>query len=150
MASVLTNNHYPSGSVCQVVTGWALQNNTTITAGNSDALTYYSLAFTPKFPNSICIYETEVASYNTADAGYNRFFVYDTTNAVYLSGPGSYIGMSGYTDTDWVDVPIRTTFIPLHTNLMTIKLYLYAVTGNGQANWSASDNRLMTVTEIAQ
>ena len=150
MASILTNNHYPVGSVCQVVTGWAQQNNTTITAGNSDALTYYSLAFTPKFPNSLCIYETEVCSYNSADAGYNRFFVYDTTNAVYLSGPGSYIGMSGYSDTDWVDVPIRTVFTPNHTELMTIKLYLFAVTGNGQTNWSAGDYRLMSVTEIVQ
>ena len=31
---------------------------------------------------------------------------------------------------------IRTTFIPLHTSLMTLRLYLYAVTGNGGNNWS--------------
>ena len=150
MASILTNNHYPIGSVCQVVTGWAQQNNATITAGNSDALTYYSLAFTPKFANSLCIYETSVVAYNTSDSGYNRFFVYDTTNGVYLNGPSDYIGTSGYTHTDWIDVPIRTVFTPNHTELMTIKLYMYALTGNGQANWSSSDNRLMSVTEIVQ
>ena len=49
-----------------------------------------------------------------------------------------------------MDVPIRTAFTPNHTELMTIKLYMQAVTGNGQANWSSSDNRLMSITEIVQ
>ena len=152
MTSILTNNHYPVGSVCQVTTGWAQQSNTTINAGDTSAITNYSLTFTPKFPNSLCIYETAVASRNSASAGYNRFFAYDTANAVYIDGPGSYIAMSSWNDSDYnyFETPIRVTFTPLHTNAMTIKLYAYAITGNAEFNWSASDYRLMSVTEIVQ
>ena len=149
MASVLTNNHYPSGSVCQVVTGWATQNNTTVTAGNTTALTYYTLSFTPKFPNSICIYETSITGQTASDAGYGRFSLKDSIGDVSLQG-NTYIAQIGYTHTEWIDIPIRSAFTPNHTNTMTLQLYCYAVTADFASNWSASDSRLMTCTEIAQ
>lgn len=149
MASVLTNNHYPSGSVCQVVTGWAVQNNATVAAGNSSALTYYTLSFTPKFPNSICIYDTSITGQTSSDAGYARFYLVDTIGNTNLFS-NSYIAQIGYTHTEWVDVPIRSTFIPNHTNAMTLRLYVTAQTGDFLSNWSSGDSRLMTVTEIAQ
>ena len=149
MATVLTNNHYPSGSVCQVVYAWAVQDNTTISAGNTSALSNYTLSFTPKFPNCLCIYETSITGQTSSDSGYARFYVADTVSNVNLQS-NTYIAQIGYTHTEWVDVPIRSIFIPLHTNAMTIRLYAQAFTGDFASNWSSGDSRLMTVTEIAQ
>ena len=152
MATVLTNNHYPSGSVCQVVYGWAQQNNSTISAGNSSDITYYTLSFTPKFPNSFCIYETTITGQTSSDGGYVRFSLKDnvTGDTLHSNANASYIAASGYTHTEWIDIPIRSHFIPQHTNAMTINLRATAITGDFASNWSSGDYRLMTVTEIAQ
>jgi len=149
MASILTNNHYPSGSVCQVVYGWAVQNNATVSAGNSSDLTYYTLSFTPKFPNSLCIYETTVTGQTSSDSGYVQFSLKDTVTGDTLQS-NSYIAQGGYTHTEWIDIPIRSLFIPTHTNAMTIRLRATAFTGDFASNWSSGASRLMTVTEIAQ
>jgi len=149
MATVLTNNHYPSGSVCQVVYGWAIQNNTTISAGNSGNIQYYTLSFTPKFPNSLCIYETTITGQTSNDNGYVKFSVKDDVSGDTLQS-NSYIAQLGYTHTEWIDVPIRSIFIPLHTNAMTIRLFAEAQTGDFASNFSSGTSRLMTVTEIAQ
>ena len=149
MATVLTNNHYPSGSVCQVVYGWAVQNNATISAGNSGNIQYYTLSFTPKFPNSLCIYETTITGQTSNDNGYVKFSVKDDVSGDTLQS-NSYIAQLGYTHTEWIDVPIRSIFIPLHTNAMTIRLFAEAQTGDFASNFSSGTSRLMTVTEIAQ
>ena len=149
MATILTNNHFPSGSVCQVVYGWAVQDNTTISAGNSSNITNYTLSFTPKFPNSLCIYETTITGQTSNDNGYVKFSVKDDVSGDTLQS-NSYIAQLGYTHTEWIDVPIRSHFTPQHTNAMTINLRATAITGDFASNWSSGDYRLMTVTEIAQ
>jgi len=149
MATVLTNNHFPSGSVCQVVYGWAVQDNTTISAGNSSNISNYTLSFTPKFPNSLCIYETTITGQTSNDNGYVKFSVKDDVSGDTLQS-NDYIAQLGYTHTEWIDVPIRSIFIPLHTNAMTIRLFAEAQTGDFASNFSSGTSRLMTVTEIAQ
>ena len=149
MATVLTNNHYPSGSVCQVVYGWAIQNNATINAGSASPIDNYNLSFTPKFPNSICIYETTITGQTSSNDAYTQFYLVDTVSNVNLQS-NSYIAATGYTHNDWKDIPIRSAFVPTHTNAMTIRLYAQAFTGNFASNWSSGASRLMTVTEIAQ
>ena len=149
MATVLTNNHFPRGSVCQVVYGWAVQDNTTISAGNSSNITNYTLSFTPKFPNSLCIYETTITGQTSNDSGYVKFSVKDDVSGDTLQS-NQYIAALGYTHTEWIDVPIRSIFIPLHTNAMTIRLFAEAQTGDFASNFSSATSRLMTVTEIAQ
>ena len=141
MTTVLTNNHFPSGSVCQVVYGWALQNNTTISAGNSGNIQYY-----------LCIYETTITGQTSADNGYVRFSLIDnvTGDRLHSNGNAQYIAQAGYTHTEWIDIPIRSHFTPQHTNAMTINLRAEANAGDFASNWSSADYRLMTVTEIAQ
>ena len=112
MATVLTNNHFPSGSVCQVVDGWAVQDNTTISAGNSSNISNYTLSFTPKFPNSLCIYETTITGQTSNDSGYVKFSVKDDVSGDTLQS-NDYIAQVGYTHTEWIDIPIRSIFIPL-------------------------------------
>ena len=149
LANLLGTNTSVPNSICQVVYGWAVQNNTTISAGNASALTYYTLSFTPKFSNSLCIYETTITGQSSSDNGYVQFYLADTVGNVNLQS-NSYIAQVGYSHTEWLDIPIRSLFIPSHTNAMTIRLYAQAFTGDFASNWSAGASRLMTVTEIAQ
>ena len=108
--------------------------------------------FQAHYASSIITVEYTVAMRSDNSAGYSRFRTFDL-NANVRKSPNAYSGHSGYYENDgaWTEYTIRDAFIAGTTNVMKLEIQSYHA-GSGQTifGWSGSDNRVMTVREIAR
>ena len=149
-------DRYKAGEVVQVVTSEfnpiMTSSGGPFTNGTYTSLTATGLtaAITPKFADSKIIFDTSIYCNLNDEDGYTRWDVYDSTNSRSFHS-NSYIAAGHYnlaTD-DWENVHIRCVGTPANTNAMTLQVRVKVFSGGTlNFNWSNSDNRLVTLTEI--
>ena len=108
---------------------------------------------TPVYSNSILIWETCFSGYlNDAD-GHGRYRVVNANNSDAVLHNNTYCGMSHYnvgTNT-WENFTFRAVGVSGTTSTMRLHLQVKVTDGGTLSmGWSASDQRIVTVTEIKQ
>jgi len=148
----------PSGSIVQVAqrevgnTGFSTQTNQT-----SIDITNFYVDITPKFSDSIIVWETTL-TYNINDEScYGMFRVVDSNNSDAVIHSGTRCGHVGYYQPDhqaYYDTPIRAVDANCGTT-STMRLQLQVWLDNNadgaetfKINWSSGDMRTITATEI--
>jgi len=115
--------------------------------------------YTPKFSDSILVWETDMHVNDTSNGGYFRFAIVDANNSNAIwdeaqpNGNQSYISAGGYNRDDegvWYNHHIRGCNVSGTTNTMRLQLRVLITSGTFDNDWSASDHRVITVTEYKQ
>ena len=143
-----------AGHVVQTVFVNYLNNNsslvTEITSTNYTDIGI-NIDITPKFANSILIFETDLnCALNDSD-GHSMWDVYDATNSRYFStNDGGSAGHYGANTDHYIGQHIRIKGPALNTNPMQLRLRALVRSGGTlNSSWS-SDSRFASVTEIRQ
>jgi len=174
----MTTSSYHSGQIIQEVNlsveqgnSWNTSSSSFSNAGGDPAWQYdYSgnpyASFSPTpspcrlprvdfqahYASSIITVQYTVSMRSDNSAGYARFRTFDL-NANVRKSPNAYCGHSGYYENDgaWTEYTIRDAFIAGTTNVMKLEIQVMcASSGQIIFGWSGSDQRLMTVREIAK
>lgn len=134
-----------------------VQYRTVITTGFStasasmvDATNWY-VDITPKSSNSVLVWQTSFPCNNTTAAAYERYRIVDGLNSNTQWSTNTYMGMSNYNTnvTEWDELALLHANTAGTTNAMRLQLQVMTG-GTFSNNWSASDSRIVMVTEIAQ
>ena len=143
-----------AGHVVQTVFVNYLNNNsslvTEITSTNYTDIGI-NIDITPKFANSILIFETDLnCALNDSD-GHSMWDVYDATNSRYFSSnDGGSAGHYGAGTGHYVSQHIRIKGAALNTSAMQLRLRVLVRSGGTlNSSWS-QDSRFASVTEIKQ
>ena len=119
--------------------------------GNVD----FAMKFSPRFNNSILVFETDMTSNLNDDDGYVRFRVVDFNhpNGTTVFHSNTYCAASHYrisTD-DWINTHICTKGPVQHMGEHNLVLQVFPYNGGTWSlSWSGSDYRTVKVTEIRQ
>ena len=116
-------------------------------------VTNFYVNITPKYSNSLLIFECTLDSKGDSGSNYARYRVVDSLNSDTQVSTNVYIGQSNYYagTSEWTTTALRNVFISGTTNTMRLQLQMQLNSGgNFEMNWSGSDNRVVQVTEIAQ
>ena len=154
----INNNNFDgslsAGHVVQTVFVNYLNNNSSlVTEITSTSYTDIgiNIDITPKFANSILIFETDLnCALNDSD-GHSMWDVYDATNSRYFStNDGGSAGHYGANTDHYIGQHIRIKGPALNTNPMQLRLRALVRSGGTlNSSWS-SDSRFASVTEIRQ
>ena len=115
--------------------------------------------YTPKFSDSILVWETDMMLNDTNNSGYFRFAIVDANNSNAIwditqpNGNASYISAGGWARDDegvWYNHHIRASNVSGTTNTMRLQLRALITAGTLSNDWSASDHKVITVTEYKQ
>ena len=105
---------------------------------------------TPKFTDSILVWECTLTANINDNDGYARFRVVDSNNSDAKFNSNTYCGTMCYlagTD-EWIEAPIRARNTPGTTSAMRLQLQVQVNSGGTfSMNWSGSDHRVIQVTE---
>tara|TARA_B100000941_G_scaffold208302_1_gene152411 strand:- start:1607 stop:1966 length:360 start_codon:yes stop_codon:yes gene_type:complete len=116
-------------------------------------VTNFYVDITPKYTNSLLIFECTLDSKCTTAAAYARYRLVDSNNSDTVVHTSTYIGQSNYYagTSEWLTTSLRTAFVAGTTSTMRLQLQMQ-LNGGGtfDINWSNSDQRVLQVTEIAQ
>lgn len=141
------------GQVIQVQYRAVANTGFSTTSGSMVDLTNWYVDITPKFSNSILVWQTSFSCGNSTAAAYERYIIVDGLNSNTQWSTNTYMGMSNYytNTTEWDEIALLHANTAGTTNAMRLQLQLQ-VNGGGtfSNNWSSSDNRIVMVTEIAQ
>lgn len=132
-----------------------LPNNTgfSTTSTSMVDVTNFYVDITPKYTNSLLIFECTHDSKVTVAAGYARYRVVDSNNSDTVVHSNTYIGQSSYHANylEWLTTSLRTVFVSSTTSTMRLQLQVQVNSGGTfEMNWSSGDQRVVQVTEIAQ
>jgi len=148
----------PSGSIVQVVQREVGNNSfsTTNNATYTDVTNFY-VDITPKFSDSIIIFEAEVIGNVNNSATHADFRVVNSNNSDALIHTGSSTATFGYYNTmtnNYEEIPIRAVDANCGTT-STMRLQLQVALGNNSGgshtfniNWTSSNIKTITATEI--
>ena len=153
-AATQAKRTYAAGEVVQTVFVDYLNNNTSlvteITSTNYTDIGI-NIDITPKYANSLLIFETDLnCALNDSD-GHSIWDVYDATNSRYFSSndcgsAGHYGAGTGH----YVSQHIRIKGAALNTSAMQLRLRVLVRSGGTlNSSWS-QDSRFASVTEIRQ
>jgi len=115
--------------------------------------------YTPKFSDSILVWETDMIINDNNNAAYFRFAIVDAnnSNAVWSiaqpNGSAGYISAGGYNTDDtgmWYNHHIRASNVSGTTSAMRLQLQVLITAGTFDNDWSQSDFKAITVTEYKQ
>ena len=123
------------------------------TSSTMTDITNFYVDITPKYSNSLLIFECTLDSKSTVAAAYARYRVVDSNNSDTVVHTNVYIGQSGYYGgtSEWLTTSLRSVFVPGTTSTMRLQLQMQLNSGGTfEMNWSGSDQRVLQVTEIAQ
>lgn len=140
------------GGVLQIVTKEVV-NSFAATTQNGVNVTGWYIDVSPKRENSIFHYETHWSVTNNTAGGYNRWSIIDTNHDDVKLNSNLYIAGDAYNTgtTQWVNTYASSTFTAsAGLETMRVQLRLHVISGTTNMTWSASDNRVIKVTEIAQ
>jgi hypothetical protein len=148
----------PSGTVVQVAQREVGNSGfTTTTSETYTDITNFYVDITPKFSNSIIIFDTTITCNINDSSAYAHFRVVDSNNSDAQIHTGGKCGGTSYATSNnsyFEDVPIRATDANCGTT-STMRLQLQAgVFGNTDnahtfsINWSSTDMRTLTAIEI--
>jgi len=141
------------GHVVQVQYRAVVNTGFSTTSASMVDVTNWYVDITPKFSNSILVWQTSFSSNDSVSASYERYRIVDGLNSNTKWSTNTYMGMSNYyTNTnEWDEVLLFHTNTAGTTNTMRLQLQLQVDSGGTFSNgWSASDTRIVMVTEIAQ
>lgn len=112
---------------------------------------YPCMNFTAMYASSIIVVEYEFAFRNDSSAGYIRGRTFDLYGNVRKSPNAHCMGGGYYADTnEWSEIHFKDAFIAGTTNEMKLEIQVYlASAGTTYFGWSGSDNRVMSVKEVA-
>ena len=118
--------------------------------GDTTAREWY-VDITPKFNDSIIVFETTMIIRVTDTAAYYRFRVVDSNNSDnVLTGTSIAAGNYQVASDIHSDQPIRAAFVSGTTNAMRLQLQVLTTGGTFNADWSSNDIRAITATEFKQ
>tara|TARA_R100001480_G_C4736384_1_gene181548 strand:- start:25 stop:543 length:519 start_codon:yes stop_codon:yes gene_type:complete len=145
----------PSGSVVQVQHSFPFASFFSSASQTEVDVTDYYVDITPKFSDSIIIWEAAINGNMDSASSYARFRVVDSNNSDAVIHENAYVAQYGYllSDTDvFGEFPIRAVDTNCGTtNTMRLQLQMKnASSSTFKINWSSSERRLITATEIAQ
>ena len=141
------------GHVVQVQYRAVANSGFSTTSSSMVDLTNWYVDITPKFSNSILVWQTSFSCNNTTAGSYERYRIVDGLNSNTRWSTNTYMGMSNYyTNTnEWDELLLFHTNTAGTTNTMRLQLQIQVDSGGTFSNgWSGSDNRIVMVTEIAQ
>ena len=153
-AATQAKRTYAAGEVVQTVFFDYLNNNSNLVI-NISSTSYTDIGvnidITPKFANSILIFETDLNCKLDDDDGHSMWDVYDVTNSRYFSsndgGTGAHYGAG---TNHYLSLHIRIKGAALNTNPMQLRLRAQVRSGGTlNSSWSG-DSRFASVTEIKQ
>ena len=130
-------------------------NNTGFSTTSSSMVdvTNFYVDITPKYTNSLLIFECTLDSKTTTAAAYARYRLVDSNNSDTVMHTNTYIGQSNYWagTSEWLTTSLRTVFVSGTTSTMRLQLQMQLNSGGTfEMSWSGSDQRVLQVTEIAQ
>ena len=118
--------------------------------GDTTAREWY-VDITPKFNDSIIVFETTMIIRVTDTAAYYRFRVVDSNNSDnVLTGTSIAAGHYQVASDIHNDQPIRAAFVSGTTSAMRLQLQVLTTGGTFNASWSDNDIRAITATEFKQ
>ena len=132
-----------------------LPNNTgfsTTSASMVDVTNFY-VDITPKYANSLLVFECTLDSKCTTAAAYARYRIVDSQNSDTVMNTNTYIGQSNYYagTSEWTTTALRNVFVSGTTSTMRLQLQMQLNSGGTfEMNWSGGDQRVVQVTEISQ
>ena len=151
----------PPGSIVQSKikythnTTWGSSNASWTDVGPVSSQVDFTMKFTPKFYNSILVFETDMTTMLNDDDGYARFRLVDKNHpsGTTVLHENTYCAASHYkisTD-DWIETHICTKGPVKHMGEHNLVLQVYIYNGGSLSfSWSGSDYRTVRVTEIKQ
>ena len=153
-AATQAKRTYAAGEVVQTVFVDYLNNNTSlVTEINSTNYTDIgiNIDITPKYANSLLIFETDLNCALNDNDGHSMWDVYDATNSRYFSSnDGGSAGHYGANNDHYISQHIRIKGAALNTSAMQLRLRVLVRSGGTlNSSWS-QDSRFASVTEIKQ
>ena len=153
-AATQAKRTYAAGEVVQTVFFNYLNNDSNLVI-NITSTSYTDIGInidiTPKYANSLLIFETDLnCALNDSD-GHSIWDVYDSTNSRYFSSnDGGSAGHYGAGTGHYVSQHIRIKGAALNTSAMQLRLRVLVRSGGTlNSSWS-QDSRFASVTEIKQ
>ena len=145
----------PRGTIIQYQ--YKKGTNTNFTTSNTSPtdLNDFYVDITPRNANNLLVVSTNLtAGLNDAD-GYGRYRIVDANNSNTKWSSNTYIGASNYyaahSPSEWVEVVLKHTNVAGTTNPMRLQFQVVVASGGTLSlNWSASDDRIVEVYEVAQ
>ena len=145
----------PPGTIIQYQ--YKKGTNTNFTTSNTSPtdLNDFYVDITPRNANNLLVVSTNLtAGLNDAD-GYGRYRIVDANNSDTKWSSNTYIGASNYyaahSPSEWVEVVLKHTNVAGTTNPMRLQFQVVVASGGTLSlNWSASDDRIVEVYEVAQ
>lgn len=127
---------------------------TTSSTSMTDLDTFY-VDITPKNANNLLVVSTNFTAGLNDNDGYARYRIVDANNSDTKWNSNTYIGASNYyaphSPSQWLEVVLKHTNVAGTTNAMRLQFQvLIASGGTLTLNWSASDDRIVEVYEVAQ
>ena len=153
-AATQAKRTYAAGEVVQTVFFNYLNNDTNLVI-NITSTSYTDIGvnidITPKFANSLLIFETDLNCALNDNDGHSMWDVYDATNSRYFSSnDGGSAGHYGAGTGHYVSQHIRIKGAALNTSAMQLRLRVLVRSGGTlNSSWS-QDSRFASVTEIKQ
>ena len=145
----------PPGTIIQYQ--YRKGTNTTFTTASTsmtDLDTFY-VDITPKNANNLLVVSTNfTAALNDAD-GYARYQIVDANNSDTKWSSNDFMGASHYyaphSSQMWLEVVLKHTKVAGTTSAMRLQFQVQINSGGTLSlNWSASDDRIVEVYEVAQ
>ena len=149
--SAVTSAGLPSGSVLQAQYKKITTNVFSTTSTSMVDWTGAYVDITPKFSNSILIWQASLVMNSNSSGDYARFIIVDALNSDTQWSSNTYMGYYGYYSgtSEYNDVPLIHANTAGTTNPMRLQLQTLVTGGTLQDNWSGADDRTIIVTEIA-
>ena len=141
------------GHVVQVQYRAVANNGFTTTSSSMTDITNWYVDITPKFSNSILVWQTTITLLLDNLAAYGRFRIVDSNNSDTQWSSNSYMGSSSFYQptAGMIDYPFLHANTAGTTNSMRLQFQAQVNSGGTLSNsWSGGDNRIVMVTEIAQ
>ena len=141
------------GHVIQVKYRAVANTGFSTTSASMVDLTNWYVDITPKFSNSILVWQTSFSCNNTTAASYDRYRIVDGLNSNTQWSTNNFMGMSNYNTnvTEWDELALLHANTAGTTNAMRLQLQIQVYSSGTFSNgWSGTDNRIVMVTEIAQ
>ena len=145
----------PPGTIIQYQYRKGTNTSFTTSSNTMTDLDTFYVDITPKNANNLLVVSTNfTAALNDAD-GYGRYQIVDANNSDTKWSTNTYMGASHYyaphSSQMWLEVVLKHTNVAGTTNAMRLQFQaLVASGGTLSLNWSASDDRIVEVYEVAQ
>ena len=145
----------PPGTIIQYQYRKGTNTSFTTSSTSPTDLNDFYVDITPRNANNLLVVSTNfTAGLNDAD-GYGRYLIVDANNSDTQWSTSTYMGASHYyaphSPSQWLEVVLKHTKVAGTTNAM--RLHFQVVVANGGTltlNWSANDDRIVEVYEVAQ